>query len=168
MNKLFWKLRWPIFGFAILSIILVISSTFFLYCYYGPLTPNGNRYWHPFSTDTVQWSLVLWSAIAFLILAYPSLRLPFSHNPSWHKWGLFPSRNTASNIISIILTLLNISSGFIFCVLMTIQTVIYIHESDRVMAEDLETVLISFAYLLCTIFWSIVLIIYSFCFKLKW
>lgn len=166
--SIIWKLRWYIFGLALISLICVTSSTFLLYCYYGELTPNGNRYHHPFNIETVQWNLVLLSAVAYLILAYPSIRLPFSQHPEWHKWGIFPAKRKFSSFISGILTFLNIMSGGLFCLLFCIETRLFIVEADRVMAEDLESILLAFCYLSCTVFWAIPIIIYSVHYKLKW
>lgn len=163
-----WKLRWYIFGFALISMICVVSSTFLLYCYYGELTPNGNRYHHSFNIDTVQWNLVLLNVIAYLILTYPSIRLPFSQHPEWHKWGIFPAKSKFANFISGILTFLNIVSGSLFCVLFCIETRLFIVETDRVMAEDLETIILAFSYLSCAVFWAIPIIIYSILYKIKW
>ena len=59
---------------AIICILSVMLGTIALYSHYGPITTNGNRYYHQFNVNTVEWRLVFYATVATALLAYPSVR----------------------------------------------------------------------------------------------
>lgn len=165
----FWRCRKVIYYGAIISMICVIVCTIALYSHYGPLTPNGNRYYHDFDLSTVPFSLVAWSVLSMVLLCYPSFRFYHSKNPEFHSMGIFPSSSAIiSKIIFLILTILNIGSGVLFTLGMLLQTIEYCTKSSRVMADDLETGLLYFAFMGCTIVWGIIVLIYTLLYRKDW
>ncbi len=165
----FWRLRSVIYIGAIISLICVVGCTIILYAHYGPLTPNGNRYYHDFDLSTVLWPLAGWSIIAMALLCYPALRFYHSKHPEFHSVGIFPSSSAiVSKVISVTLTILNIGSGALFTFGMLLQTYAYCTNSSRVMAEDLETVLLDLAFLGCIIVWGIIDTIYTLLYRSDW
>lgn len=168
LNKFFEKYRIVITVIAVCSVVAVIVSTIRLYAHYGPLTPNGNRYHHSFDMLTVEWDLVRLAFIAMALQVYPVVRFCFSRNPEWHCWGFFPARSTIGKGFSLILTCFNAILGFVYTAYFCLMTNEYVDNSSRVMAEDLETVIQGFAYICCILFWGLVNLIYSICYKFKW
>ncbi len=164
----FWRTRKILWIFALVTSITNIISTFLLYAHYGPLTPNGNRYHHSFDVSSVSWGLVGLCLLANLALLYPIFRFRISTEPAKHKYGIFPAPKTWSNIVSCILTFLNVSSGFTFTLFFTLITIQYITNSSRIMADDLETILLGLAYVACFLFWSIINLTYTAFYRRNW
>lgn len=164
-----WKIRSIVYRYAILSSICVIISTILLYSFFGPLTPNGNRYYHSFDMTTIPvWILIL-AALAVFTLQYPIFRYYNSNSPENHQYGLFPtSKSIIAKILSILLTILNISTGLIFVISFLLITFSYIFSGNRVMADDLETIMLAAAFILCSIFWGLVDLIYTIIYKHNW
>ena len=159
--SLFYRYRNPLFYYSVSTLIIVVCCTTLLYSFYGPLTPNCNRYYHHFDISTIIWKLVLLSFLSFANLSYPFYRLKKSKNPELYKRGIFPAKNTFTRIISSVLTFLNILSGTIFTITFVYITIEYITNTSRVMAEDWETILLSAAYIGCILFWGMINIVYA-------
>lgn len=153
---------------GLLCISSVIVETIALYSHYGPLTPNGNRYYHSFDLDTVLWNLVMLAFVAMFSLTYPSIRYGLSKCVELRGGGVFPSRSTTSKLIARFLSTICVGSQVIFTTYFYFTVHEYLSNHSRVMAEDLETVFLSLAYLGCILFWGTVNIIYSVVFKFKW
>lgn len=151
-----------------LCLFLVSACTIALYSHYGPLTPNGNRYYHSFNMDTVIWGLVALEFGAMMLLTYPSIRYALSCSNELRGAGIFPSRGTISKWISRVLSVLCIGSQVIFTLFFYLEVREYLSNHSRVMAEDFETAVQYFAYFLCICFWGIINLGYSIWFKLKW
>lgn len=164
-----WKGRKIVFRYAIISSICVIISTILLYSFFGPLTPNGNRYYHSFDLTTIPvWILIL-AALAMFTLQYPIYRYYNSNSPENHRYGIFPASNSkVAKILSVLLTILNLSTGLIFTISFSLITFSYIFSSNRVMADDLETIMLSAAFILYSLFWGIIDIIYTIIYKQSW
>lgn len=41
--------------YAVVVFVCNMTSTFLLYAHYGPLTPDGDRYYHSFDMSSVSW-----------------------------------------------------------------------------------------------------------------
>lgn len=153
---------------GILCFAITTFCTIALYSHYGPLTPNGNRYYHYFDMGSVVWELVVTEMIAMASLIYPSIRYGLSSNEELRLLGIFPARNKAASWISLVLSILCIGSQILYSSYFYYMVSEYLSNHSRVMAEDLETAVQYFAYFLCICFWGIINMIYSICFKLKW
>lgn len=168
-SSFMWKIRKGVYLYALLSLTLVFISTITLYSYYGPLTPNGNRYHHSFDISTVPVWMVILSLLAMFTLLYPIFRYYYSNSPANHKYGIFPSSlSILSKVTSISLTILNIFTGFIFTTSFLLIAISYILSDNRVMADDLETIMLAFAYCCCILFWGLVNLIYILKYKKDW
>lgn len=165
---IFWRCRSFIHTGAIISIICVIGCIVTLYSHYGPLTPNGNRYYHDFDLSTVPFHLVGWSVISMALLYYPTFRFYHSKYPECHVFGIFPSSNTLTKFVSVTLTIMNIGSGFLFTILLLLETIVYCNNTTRVMAEDLETGICTLAFSGCVCFWGIIDLIYTLIYRKNW
>lgn len=166
-NSLTWK-RIVVFGLAFISVLMITVSTIALYSHYGPLTPNGNRYYHRFDIDTVVWRLVVLELAAMSLLIYPSVRYSLSSNSILLSKGIFPSNGKLENVVSIILTILCIGSQVIYAVSFSLIVNEYLSNHSRIMAEDLETGIQYIAYIGCILFWGFVNIAYGIKYRLKW
>lgn len=168
-NALIWKYKSVFYRFAIISTISVVIATVILYSYYGPLTPNGNRYHHSFNLLSVPFYLILLASLAMAILYYPMYKLYKSNSPNNFKFGIFPiSKSITGKVISVLLTILNIGSGIVFTISFILISFEYVCNSNRVMADDLETIILTAGYIGCMIFWGIVDLIYTLIFKRNW
>lgn len=168
-NSFMCKVRNIVYEYAIISSICVIISTILLYSFYGPLTPNGNRYHHSFDLTTIPIWIVILALLAMFTLQYPIFRFNKSNKPENHRYGLFPAtKSIISKFLSVSLTILNISTGFIFAISFMLITFSYIFSDNRVMADDLETIMLSIAFILCSLFWGIIDIIYTIIYKRNW
>lgn len=164
-----WKVRSIVYRYAILSSICVIISTILLYSFFGPLTPNGNRYHHSFDLTTVPIWIIFLALLAMCTLQYPIYRYINTKEPENHRYGLFPaSKSIVAKVLSVSLTVLNISTGFIFAISFMLITLSYIFSDGIVMADDLETIMLAAAFILCSIFWGIIDIIYTLIYKRNW
>ncbi len=134
-----------------------VLSLFLLYTHYGPLTPNGNRYYHEYDITSMDWVMVTFCSVASLLLLLPYL-LCFRSNAT-SVFDLFPSVSDGNHILSKLLGILNLASGSIFTISLFLITLIYI-SSSRIMADDLETAMLIAAYVLCSLFWGLVDLIY--------
>lgn len=161
-------LRLSVSFLGVLCVISVTIETIALYSHYGPLTPNGNRYYHSFNMDTVMWGLVALEFGAMLLLTYPSMRYALSRNTELRGAGIFPSKGTISRWVSRVLSVLCIGSQMIFTLFIYIEVKEYLSNHSRVMAEDLETGLQIVVYFTCIIFWSVINLMYSIVYKLRW
>lgn len=165
-SSFMWKIRSIVYGYAILSSICVIISTILLYSFYGPLTPNGNRYYHSFDLTTIPIWIVILALLAMFTLQYPIYRFNKSDTLENHRYGLFPAtKSIIAKLLSVSLTILNISTGFIFAISFMLITCSYIFSNNRVMADDLETIMLAVAFILCSIFWGLVDLIYTIIYK---
>ena len=153
---------------GILCLLITTINTILLYSHYGPLTPNGNRYFHYFNMNTVDWLLVTIESLSMLSLVYPSLRYGLSCNYELHKMGIFPSNERIGGLVSIILTSLCIGSQIIYTISYSLIVNEYISNHSRVMAEDLEIGIQYFAYIGCILFWGFVNTVYSVKYRFKW
>lgn len=164
-----WKGRKIVFRYAIISSICVIISTILLYSFFGPLTPNGNRYHHSFDLTTIPiWILIL-ALLAMVSLQYPIYRFNNSNKPECHRYGIFPvTKSIITKFLSVLLTILNISTGLIFAISFLLITCSYIFSNNRVMADDLETIMLSVAFVLCSLFWGTIDIIYTLIYRKNW
>lgn len=164
-----WKVRGIVYRYAIISSICVIISTILLYSFFGPLTPNGNRYYHSFDLTTIPIWIVFLALLAMLTLQYPIYRFNKSDKPENHRYGLFPAtKSIIAKLLSVSLTILNISTGFIFTTSFLLITCSYIFYNNRVMADDLETIMLAVAFILCSIFWGLIDLVYSIIYKHNW
>lgn len=141
--------------YAILVFVINLISIFLLYTHYGPLTPNGNRYYHSFDISSMNWQLEGLCCIASLSLLAPLVF--FSKSNIKTIGDVFPN---FEKFFSALLTILNITTGTLFTILLLYYTQEYLSNHSRVMADDLETILLSLAYIACFIFWGIVDTIY--------
>jgi len=92
-----------------------------------------------------------------------------SKYPNNFKFGIFPiSKSIIGKVISVLLSILNMGSGVLFTVLVILITFEYVCNSSRVMADDLETMLLIVGYIGCIIFWGIVDLVYTLLFKHNW
>jgi len=164
-----WKVRDIVYRYAIISSICVIISTILLYSFFGPLTPNGNRYHHSFDLTTIPiWILIL-ALLAMGSLQYPIYRFNNSNKPENHRYGIFPAtKSIITKFLSVLLTILNISTGLIFAISFVLITCYYIFSNNRVMADDLETIMLAVAFILCSLFWGLVDLIYTLIYKQNW
>lgn len=153
---------------AVSCISIVTCCTIVLYSHYGPLTPNGNRYYHSFNLDTVLWNLVILAFVAMFSLTYPSIRYGLSNCVELRGGGVFPSRSTISKLIAQFLSTICVGSQVFFTTYFYFTVHEYLSNHSRVMAEDLETIFLSLAYLGCILFWGMVNTIYSVIFRFKW
>lgn len=153
---------------AVASFLTVTAGIILLYSHYGPLTPNGNRYYHHFNIDTVVWKLVVFEIIAMGSLIYPSVRYGLSSRRELHNLGIFPSRDKYGSWVSLVLTILCVGSQILFSLFYSLIVWDYISNHHRVMADDLETDVQCLAYCGCILFWGYVNTIYSINFKFKW
>lgn len=153
---------------AIFCFLVITGCTIILYSHYGPLTPNGNRYYHHFNMDTVEWSLVVVEMAAMASLIYPSVRYGLSSNSELHQMGIFPSISKFGCWVSLFLTILCIGSQLGYTIGYSAIVYEYVTKHFRVMAEDLETGIQYLAYLGCIGFWGLVNTIYSMAYKFKW
>lgn len=168
-STLIWRHKSVFYRFAIISAISVVVATVILYSYYGPLTPNGNRYHHSFNLLSVPIYLILLASLAMTILYYPIFKLYRSNSPNNFKFGIFPiSKSIASKVISVLLTILNIGSGIVFTISFILISLEYVCNSNRVMADDLETIILTAGYIGCLIFWGLVDLVYILIFKHNW
>lgn len=166
-NSLTW-IRIVVFVLAFISVLTVTISTIALYSHYGPLTPNGNRYYHRFDMDTVVWKLVILELAAMLSLIYPSIRYALSSNSNLIRKGIFPSTGKFGDVVSIILTVFSLGSQIIYTLSFCIIVNEYLSNHSRVMAEDLETGLQYLSYIGCILFWGFVNTVYSVKYRFKW
>lgn len=168
-KSLIWRLKSSLYIFAIISTISVVFATLILYSFYGPLTPNGNRYFHSFNMMTVPFYLVLLAIGAMATLYYPIYKLHCSKYHNNFSVGIFPaSKSIISKVISVLLSILNVGSGLIYTVSFILITLVYVSNSNRIMVEDLETVLLIVGYIGCMLFWGIVDLVYTLIFKRNW
>lgn len=167
-NNSFTWIRIVVFGLAFISVLMITVSTIALYSHYGPLTPNGNRYYHRFDMDTVVWRLVVLELAAMLLLIYPSIRYSLSHNSNLLSKGIFPSTGKFGNVVSIILTVFSIGSQIIYTLSFCMIVNEYLSNHSRIMAEDLETGIQYVAYIGCILFWGFVNTVYSVKYRFKW
>ena len=168
-NTLIWRYKSVFYYFAIISTISVVIVTVILYSYYGPLTPNGNRYHHSFDLLSVPFYLILLASLAMAILYYPMYKLYKSNSPNNFKFGIFPiSKSITGKVISVLLTILNIGSGIVFTISFILISFEYVCNSNRVMTDDLETIILTAGYIGCMIFWGIVDLVYTIIFKRNW
>lgn len=164
-----WRVRNIVYRYSIISSICVIISTMMLYSFFGPLTPNGNRYHHSFDLTTIPIWIVILALLAMFLLQYPIFRFNKSNKPENHRYGLFPAtKSIITKFLSVSLTIINISTGFIFAISFMFITFSYIFSDNRVMADDLETIMLAVAFILCSIFWGLVDFIYSVIYKHNW
>lgn len=163
-----WFSRLGVLLIGVFCFCSVTIGTIALYAHYGPLTPNGNRYYHDFDMGSVVWGLVVLEMIAMASLVYPSIRYGLSSNDELRLWGIFPARNKVAGCISLLLSILCIGSQVIYALYYSLTVLEYLSNHSRVMAEDLETMVQFFAYFLCIGFWGVINTIYSVYFKLKW
>lgn len=170
-TSLIWRCKSRLYLIAVISTVLVVLATISLYSFYGPLTPNGNRYYHSFNLLTVPLYLILLALGAMAILYYPVFKLYKSKSPNNFKIGIFPtSKSIIGKIVSVLLSILNIGSGLVFTVMFILITCIYVcaPSTSRVMADDLETLVLIVGYIGCMIFWGIVDLVYTLIFKHNW
>lgn len=161
-------LRLSMLFLGMLCVSSVTTETIALYSHYGPLTPNGNRYYHSFNLDTVLWQLVILAFVAMFSLSYPSIRYGLSKNVELSGSGVFPSQSAISKWISRILTAICVGSQVFFTIYFYLIVNEYLSNHSRVMAEDLETGIQYLAYIGCILFWGFVNTVYSIKFKFRW
>ena len=169
--SLIWRCKSSLYLFAVISTVLVVLATISLYSFYGPLTPNGNRYYHSFNLLTVPLYLILLALGAMAILYYPVFKQYKSKSPNNFKIGIFPtSKSIIGKVVSVLLSILNIGFGLVFTVMFVLITCIYVcaPSTSRVMADDLETLVLIVGYIGCMIFWGIVDLVYTLIFKHNW
>lgn len=168
-TSLIWRCKSSLYIFAIISTLLVVLATISLYSFYGPLTPNGNRYYHSFNLLTVPFYLILLASGAMTTLYYPVLKLYRSKSPNNFKFGIFPvTKSIIGKVFSVLFSILNIGSGVIFTIIFILITCVYVCASSSVMADDLETLVLVVGYIGCIIFWGIVDLVYTLIFKHNW
>lgn len=160
----FWRHRTAFKRVMLTVAILSIADTLLLYCFYGPLTPNGNRYYHSFSPMTINWGLTILSVIAMLILVVPALRLERSKTSQRFRFGIFPSSGVMTSIISALLTTLYLGSSLLFAAGLTLSTLLYM-SPGHVMADDLESAMLTMAYMGCAALWGVIDLIYLICYR---
>lgn len=149
--------KWRLLYGAIIFAINIIS-VFILYTHYGPLTENGNRYYHYFDLSSMDWYVLGHCLCAFVFLLIPWI---FFNNYSSKSFiGLFPTKSRFGKWCSSLLIGLNFGTGVLFTVSFLLITIEYITNSSRVMAEDLETIELILAFISCSIFWGIVDLVY--------
>ena len=151
--------------YAVVIFVCNMTSTFLLYAHYGPLTPNGNRYYHSFDMSSVSWIMVGLCYIASIALVFPFV--VFSRRGMKTVFDVFPATSKSGKAFSAILFVVNIITGTIFSIALILITVEYLSNHSRVMAEDLETVCLAFAYITCSLFWGIIDLIYFISIKKK-
>lgn len=144
--------------YAAIVFITNAISIFLLYAHYGPLTPNGNRYYHSFDMSSVSWNMVCLCIIASLSLLLPLVMFPKSNMKT--ILNVFPATSKFGKVCSASLTIINIITGTIFSISLLFITIEYLSNHSRVMAHDLETILLALAYIACFLFWGVVDIIY--------
>lgn len=57
--------------YAAIILAINIFSVFILYSHYGPLTENGNRYYHYFDLSSMDWYVLGHCLCAFVFLLIP-------------------------------------------------------------------------------------------------
>ena len=160
--------KYVVLFIALACLCIVTSCTVALYSHYGPLTPNGNRYYHSFNMDTVVWRLVVIAFFAMASLVYPSIRYGLTSNSELRGGGIFPTQSNIFKWIGRILTVLCVGSQILYTSYFYVIVHEYLSNHSRVMAEDLETGLQYLAYLGCIAFWGILNTIYTVIYKFKW
>ncbi len=168
-EPLIWRYKSCLYLLAIVSIISVVVATIILYSYYGALTPNGNRYHQSFNLLNVPFYLILLALVSMSILYYPIYRLYRSKSPNNFRFGIFPvSKSIMGKVISVLLSIVNVGSGLVFTVSFILITFEYVSNSSRVMADDLETIILIAGYIGCIIFWGLVDMIYTSIYRRNW
>lgn len=138
--------------------VLNVICVFLLYTHYGPLTENGNRYYHSFDIQSMNWGLLGLCSLACIILLIPYFF--FTKKECNRMLDIYPTRRKVGKIYSKVCAILNLGTGTLFTFSLVLITNAYLSNSSRVMAEDLETIMLGFAYFCCMIFWGIVDLIY--------
>lgn len=146
---------------GVVSFLTVSIDTILLYSHYGPLTPNGNRYYHSFDIRSIDWFIILLELVAMTLLTFPNFRYVLSSNSQLRPFEIFPSRNGRTKWISLILTIFCVGSQLLFSFCFTQIVIKYLSNHSRVMADDLETILLSMAFIGCILFWGLINLIYS-------
>lgn len=161
-----YKFRYLLFGYAMTVSVIVVLCTLLLYCYYGPLTPNGNMYWHEFDPSTINGWLAGFSIVAMSVFLFPYIRIRRSYHSGLFQAGIFPAKGKFAKVISAILTVMSLGSSLLFAVALLGATYYYVVETKRIMVDNYETFFLFFAYFLCVLFWGIINVIYGFRYKL--
>lgn len=143
--------------YAAILFVINMVSTFLLYTHYGPLTPNGNRYYHSFDLSSLSWEMMGLCFIASLALLFPLVK--FSRPDMKTILDVFPATSKLGRICSAILTMINIITGTIFSISLLLITKEYLSNHSRVMSEDIETIMLALAYITCFLFWGVIDII---------
>lgn len=151
--------------YAVIVFVCNMTSTFQLYAHYGPLTPNGNRYYHSFDISSVSWNMVGLCCVATIALVFPFVF--FSRQGMKTVFDVFPATSKPGKVCSAILFIVNIITGTIFSIALLLITVEYLSNHNRIMVEDLETVLLALAYIACSLFWGIINFMYFISVKKK-
>lgn len=146
--------------------LTIITATICMEATHGPLTPNGNRYYHKFSLELVNWVTVLLCVAAYILLLLPWWKLCFAEERNLYKSGIFPSTTVAGRIISSFLTLWSIVSGGAYTLMYCNYSYTYIVRHGAML--DIDEPAIMMAYIGCIVFWGWVYCMYKITFKAKW
>lgn len=145
----------------IVIILITICSVLIEQCTHGALTPNHNRYWHPFSFADVNWITVFCCLGAYIVLALPWLSYCLiSNQPVNLKWGVYPTNSSFSKVISIVLTLLGGSTGLLCTISYCYNAYLSITNTPTIMMDNEDRVSI-ILFMLCMMFWGMVFLIYK-------
>lgn len=147
---------------AIIAVILItLCSVLIEQCTHGALTPNHNRYWHPFSFTDVNWITVLCCLGAYIVLALPWLSYGLiSTLPVNLKWGIFPTNGSISKVVSIVLTLLGSSTGLLCTISYCYNAYLSITNTPTIMMDNEDRISIML-FILCMMFWGMVFLFYT-------
>lgn len=144
--------------YCIIIFLSNIMCVTLLYTHYGPLTVNGNRYFHKFDIKSMDWDIFILCSLACSVLLVPYVF--FNEPNSKRVFKIFPAKSSFGAMCSEYLSTINFTTGTIFTFFLVWITYVYHSNCNRVMAEDLETILLGGAYALCLIFWGIVDFVY--------
>lgn len=138
--------------------ITIITATICMEATHGPLTPNGNRYYHRFSLDLVNWVTVSLCVASYLLLLMPWWKYCFERERSRYRGGIFPARSTTGKIVSWLLTAWSVVSGGGYTLLYCNYSYTYISRHGVMLDIDEPTIMM--AYIACILFWGFVCAIY--------
>lgn len=148
--------------------VLTVFSVLIEQCTHGALTPNYNRYWHPFSFVDVNWITVSSCIVAYIVLLLPWFAYYMTDNQEvYSKWGVFPASSIVAKAISAVLSLFGGITGLLCSVGFCYKAFLSITNTPTIMMDN-EDRMIIFLFLLCVLFWGIVYIIYKFIYRDRW
>ena len=156
-----WRHRKGLMAYAVGCGAVVTLMTILLYSFYGPLTPNNNRYYHSFDMSTVPWQLVIGCIVTFCVLNYGIYRNYKATVPPRSGLGVFPSNSKTGNFFSNVLTVWLLLTEALYTIGFTLCALIFITERYRIMDDDYPMVMQVIAYFFCVIFWLPINLVYA-------